>query len=355
MNAIYLVTDDRLADVASAQALHLHRMWGVDVHLFIERKDPSIDISEVLSPGVFYHYDLLSPLLPAGLPGDKKWPNIVYLRLFVPNFLKQYDRLIYVDVDILSMRADHRIWSVPLPSGLGMVSDIATLDKVPHVFKGMTRGEWFDTIGVKSGRYANSGVLLIDPKKFSEYDFGRLLLEYFRKHPTAKTFDQDFLNWLFDGQWTEISPRFNFQAHVLELGLTRSIQPIFVHLCRSQKPWWGIQEEYASPTDPYYLRAFAKNLKDAGFNPDKYCRKVPVKSVRKMKFHIYRWLSSIGVPSRRERQELRKWRELSDRFRDGFNERASTGCYADDLSGIRAQRSGEPEFNGRYVKVASDY
>ncbi|SFM92219.1 Glycosyl transferase family 8 [Thioclava dalianensis] len=259
MKAFYFVTDEACADVASAQAVWLTKLWSnVDIHLFIERRNRESSIREMRSPQIYYHYDKLSAFLPEGLPGSKAWPNVVYLRLFAPRLLKEYSRLCYLDSDVLCLHADPAFWEVPLQSGLGMVSDYDVHQNPPPDMSHMTRDAWLDAIGVSSGRYGNSGVLLIDPAVFSNYCVENALPEYFEKHPQANRYDQDFLNSYLDGQWTEFGPRLNYQAGLQSLGYERIIDPVFIHFCRHMKPWQKADPRWIAPSDPRFFEIYAQ-------------------------------------------------------------------------------------------------
>ncbi|WP_164876110.1 glycosyltransferase family 8 protein [Falsirhodobacter deserti] len=295
--------------------------------------------------------DRLMPMLPAGLPGDAKWPNIVYLRLLAPQFLSGYTRLIYLDADVLCMKADPKVWGLALPSGLAMVSDYATLDRAPHDLKGMPRRAWLDSIGVKSERYANSGMLLIDPAVFAAHNFARLLPDYFARHPAAVRYDQDFLNSVFDGVWTELGPRFNYQATILEAGYTKAIDPVFVHFCRRQKPWWGQEDNWFSPTDPLYTEAYDRVLSNAGFDPQTYRRPNYVKFERRIKYAFYRWLGTRGIKVAREGRTIADWQRRSDFLYEFLNQGLRSGRFADESRTAIPRTAETPWFDGRFVKT----
>lgn len=350
MHAIYLVTDDRLADVAGLQARRLAVQWGCDVHVFVERRDPSATVREFgTGEGVVYHYDQLAAELPPGLPEDKKWPRIVYMRLFAPKFLPGYDRLLYLDADILSLRAEPAVWTVDLPSGLGAVSDIATLSKAPQDLKGVSRAAWLASIGVSSGRYLNSGMLLIDPEKWAQIDFAAELPRYFAAFPEAARYDQDFLAHLFDGRWTELSPRLNYQAYVLELGLTCAVAPVFVHFCRTQKPWHGDNRGWRAATDASYTAAYRQMFLDAGLDPADYARPNPVNMVRRARYRLRLWLRGRGVISARERRDIAAWHKRSEAFLQFMQEGLASGRFADETRRTLDAPRCEPVFDGRFV------
>lgn len=356
MNAFYFVTDEVFLYVANSQALWLRKLWpDCAVHLFVERRDATQVVDQVSDPQIFYHFEELAEFLPPGLPQTAGWPNIVFLRLFAPRLLLQYRRLCYLDSDILAMQSDNGFWDIDLPSGLGMVTDFATINTSPHDLKGLPRDAWLASINVTSGRYANSGMLLIDPTVFADYRFEDSLQLYFHKYPEAKRFDQDFLNSYLDGQWTELGPRFNFQAGVLELGYEQIVDPIFVHFCRFVKPWYGMRQPWRAPTDPRFYGIYARILADAGLQIDDYARQYPLSRWRQARYAIRRWRSTIGLPSGRERRERRKWQNRSDAFWHYVNEGLKVARFADESGRNEIPKTTlEPIFDGRFVRPEVD-
>ncbi|MFT3690400.1 glycosyltransferase family 8 protein [Paenirhodobacter sp.] len=350
MNAIYLVTDDRLSDIAGLQAQRLAEQWQCDVHIFVERRDPAKSVREFRqNDRIRYHYEKLGDLVPEGLPEDRKWPRIVYMRLFAPSVLAQYDRLLYLDADILSLRAEPAIWNVELPAGIGAVSDIATLDSAPYDMKGVSREKWLASIGVTSGRYLNSGMLLIDTAKWLRIDFATELRRYFAAYPEAARYDQDFLAHLFDGRWTELSPRLNYQAYVMELGLTRAIAPVFVHFCRTQKPWYGDSRGWRAPTAPGYTEIYQEMFRAAGLDPEDYTRPNKVNAVRRARYRLRLWLRRFGVISGRERRDIDTWQKRSDAFLHFMQNGLATGQFADESRKLLDAPRCAPVFDGRFA------
>ncbi|WP_169310889.1 glycosyltransferase family 8 protein [Cereibacter changlensis] len=353
-NAIYLVVDENLSDIAGLQAERVARQWECDVHIFVERRDLSAEVRQFQADGrIFYHFEELGRFLPAGLPEDNKWPKIVYLRIFAPQVLSGYKRLLYIDADVLSMWANPVIWELSLPSGLGAVCDLATLKRPPADEKRLTREEWLSDIGVKSGRYFNSGVLLIDPQKWLTIDFTKKLAEYFRLHPNAVRFDQDFLAHVFDGTWTELSPRFNYQAHTLECGMTEAVNPVFIHFSRTYKPWYGRSTGWSAPTDPRFYDLYREMIIEAGLRPESYHRPARVNMIRQAKYALRAWLTQMGIKSRRETREIELWKKRGDQFREFMDAGLSSGRFSDETRTKLSAEQYPPVFDGRFA-VGSD-
>lgn len=332
MNAIYLISDENLSDIAGLQAQRVAKQWDCDVHVFIERQNHAVKINEIAkNPRVFYHYEELSPFLPDGLPATQKWPHVVYLRLFAAQILKQYQRLLYIDADVLSIKSDPNIWNLTLPAGIGAVSDVATLNRPPYDIKNQTRAEWLEDIGVSSGLYLNSGVLLLDVEKMSQIDFSAELKQYFKSYPKAARFDQDFLASLFDGQWTELSPRMNFQAYNLELGFTKAVDPILIHFCRAAKPWHGWPDNgWRCPASPSYTQIYLDMFAEADLNPKEFERPNTLSRHRRIKYWLRNKLRSKGYVTKRERKDLKEWKAKAEGFANFYSDALRTNRFADD-------------------------
>ncbi|MGI3125205.1 glycosyltransferase family 8 protein [Nitratireductor sp. PBL-C9] len=355
MNAFYFVVDEGMCCIASAQALHIARSWGCDVHVFVERRDPAAAVRQVEHEGrIHYHFDALMPCLPEGLPSSRSWPHIVYLRLFAPARLQQYSRLIYLDADVLSMKPDHAIWDVALPSGLAAVEDYGTLFELPPTAENLCREGWLETLGISSGRGFNSGVLVIDPQRWREHDFAGRLVEYFEKYPQAERFDQDFLAWLFDGAWTELSPRFNFQASVLGFGMFAAIDPVFVHFCQYEKPWFDRRGDAATNIDEAIIDVYDALLEDAGCDAAALARPLTLTGPQRFKFWLRRKMAAHGFPSRKERRVGRERQRRIGVFADYVSARLSEGRFADMTAKALPDIRDETYFDGRFFRTRLD-
>jgi lipopolysaccharide biosynthesis glycosyltransferase len=315
MKAFFFVVDENLADVASAQALNLIQLTGCDVHIFVERLDKRAIVSELLTVfSLKYHYDVLGDMLPPNLPFSEKWPPIVYLRVFAPFFLQEYNRVLYLDADVHCRHFDDRIWSVELPNGLAAVHDLVIAVSEPL---GLTidKREWLDSIGVSDARYFNSGVLLIDVRKWCDVDFERKLVDYFETYGSkVYMFDQDFLNYLFQGKWVELSPKWNFQAALFPYGYEDFFEPIFYHYSQYDKPWYGF---YGYDEEGYLL--YKSLFERANLDISVQHKRRPWSGpgpITRMKRNFRRHLSKIGLMSRKEKRLRKRW--TIKRFKYGY-------------------------------------
>ena len=326
MRAFYLVVDENYEPVAAAQAARLLTLSRADIHIFVElRQDnPSWEPS-VKHERIFYHVNRLTELLPDRLPSDDKWPSIVYMRIFVPQFLEGYERLIYLDADIYVNYVPEWIWQVPLPHGLAAVHDTGILgERAP----GHTRSVqlWLEAIGLKGKRYFNSGVMVIDGAQWRSHNWKELLETYFEKYGSeVRAFDQDFLNFVFDGKWLELSPRFNFQVTLFYYGLEAFFEPCFLHFTDGAKPWQPEKKLYHPSIYSLYTDLFAAS----GIRPRRHPQRVTL--WRRLRDAMRKSLTRLGFVTRRERR-LRKRRSASTHETHTFIVSSlDNACFADPL------------------------
>lgn len=349
MNAIYLIVDRRFLPVGRAQALHLARTWDVDVHLFVE--DPVVTVcAPVNHPRVRIHLNQVQAQLPKGLPESAKWPIVVFSRNYVPALLREYERLIYVDVDILCRKADPSIWAIDLPHGLAAVRDVFNIDRAP-LDTGMQLNEWMEAIGVTGGRYFNSGMLLIDPKRWDTGRLESLLTSYFADRKVKAIKSQDFLNFAFDGKWTELSPRWNWQPAYFELGLDRLLDPIIIHYCNRIKPWFYPHWRGLSRQRHEAEQAFFDMFSAVGVSP----RDVAESDSRHVLKRAGQWVrqqgTRAGIKFRRETRALKNWDERSRRLWSHLQGALAEGAYADLRTPLAARRpSPDLWFDGHVMR-----
>ncbi len=123
-------------------------------------------------------------------------------RLFVGTLLPEdVERVLYLDCDTVVLDSLGRLWETDLKGKLfGAVMEPTIYPQVK------------ERIGLgKKDPYFNSGVLLIDVKKWREEGAEKTLLDFFGSLG-GKTFacDQDTLNGVFRGKIRPLHPRYNF-------------------------------------------------------------------------------------------------------------------------------------------------
>lgn len=326
-HAIYMITDARFLQLGRAQSNHLAAQWNCDVHLFVEAPELEV-VMPVGNLRVKIHLNKLEAVLPENIPVSSKWPRVVFLRNYAPQLLSDYDRIMYLDIDILSRKADPSIWALDLPAGIGAVSDSATLHKAP-IDTGLEREEWLERIGVTSGHYFNAGVLLIDPARWDCEMLERKLDGYFDNRNVRAIKSQDFLNHALDGVWTELSPRWNYQPPFFELGLDERIDPVFVHFCNHIKPWFFPGHPGASNERIYHEEAFFMMMRAIEVDPREVAELHHMRPAKQLLRRFRAFLSERGVILPKEKQLRQFWSERKARLIRHMQEATVAGRFAD--------------------------
>ena len=174
------------------------------------------------------------------LAGDR-YPAVVWLRIFLPAWNPELDRILYLDSDLVVRRPLWRLWSTPLGE-----------HSVAAVTNPMHEAMWDhpERLGLGSrADYFNSGVMLMNLRRFRELDLTGRLTDYARTRPEHLHFaDQCTLNAVCFRERLPLHPRWNVMsafgnagADVLDPQEVREAQsdPAIVHFEGdfTQKPW----------------------------------------------------------------------------------------------------------------------
>lgn len=242
----FLVCDYNLSVPASALAKRLATMWNIDVHIFVELSDSiSEAVEEVTDERVTYHYDELYLNQMDILPNHPRFSRAAWGRLFAPNLLAQYRRLLYVDVDILPGPLQCDLSQVHLPYGIAMVRDAGRLDFKQAINTSRCNNGFAASPLV--GKYFNSGVILFDPSNWDHLYLCENLEKYCEEGRVHSQYpDQDFINAVFAGKIMELSPNLNYQFPFMNLGLIASGRPTIRHFNSTSKPF-HLSGSYGTP------------------------------------------------------------------------------------------------------------
>ena len=112
-------------------------------------------------------------------------------------------------------------------------------------------------LGIKSGRYFNAGVMIINYPKWVDRNIKSKSIEIIKeKKQKLVLWDQDVLNIIFDGSFDDIDQEFNYRMDILNFS-DNEISSIekdvyLIHYFGKSKPWtlkginFGISEYYQS-------------------------------------------------------------------------------------------------------------
>lgn len=170
---------------------------------------------------------------------------VTYYRLFIASLFPQYDKVVYLDCDLVLLGDVSELYNIELGTNI--------LGAAPEQFVQNTREFRLyaeDALGVDPDGYVNAGVLLMNLREFRrceiEERFVRLITEY---DFDLLDPDQAYLNYLCLGK-----------IHVLPNGWNKEPMPLalegkknIVHYALYKKPW-----QYDDVMDGEYFWQYAK-------------------------------------------------------------------------------------------------
>jgi len=131
---------------------------------------------------------------------NKYVTNSAFLKFDIPFILKDYEKVIYLDVDIIVQHDLSELYDTDLKNTYAGVVEDFTIIK----FKKRNK-----ELGLK--HYFNSGVLLLNTKKIREEKLNEKMLEiYIQNGENFYCHDQDVLNIAFNDNITILHPKFNW-------------------------------------------------------------------------------------------------------------------------------------------------
>jgi lipopolysaccharide biosynthesis glycosyltransferase len=142
------------------------------------------------------------------VPVKTKWSDRmskdVWARLLISGELEDVERCLYVDADTLCLGSIERLVKADLGDDIvGAVNDV--LPPASEMADHLAAKEPGDTV-----RYFNSGVLLMDCKKWRQHDITPRALDFARQNPDLIRFwDQDALNAVLQGKWKALDGQWN--------------------------------------------------------------------------------------------------------------------------------------------------
>lgn len=161
-----------------------------------------------------------------------KWTSAVYYRLYFPSLVPEnVKRLLYLDTDTL------------------VLGDIENLYK--HDLEHYPVGAVYDDYVKKSpelgidaeGQYFNSGVLLMDVKRWREQKISEQAFGFLTQFPEKiKYVDQDALNAVLKKNWKHLNCQYNTMYSTIPEGMSSEkrkqfIQQVIILHFTLQRPW----------------------------------------------------------------------------------------------------------------------
>lgn len=178
--------------------------------------------------------------------------DATYYRLFLTEYLPpDIDFITYIDADILCLKNPEE----------EINKTIIRMQKHNSPLAAMTESidnpDYIDRLDLKQPKYFNAGVLVINFNEWKKIDNGNQFIKNLNQlAERILWWDQDVLNYTFDGNYTEMSKFLNYKIEPLTDFQTIEIDNsvFFLHYTGNLKPWSlrGLKIEYSK----YYQDSF---------------------------------------------------------------------------------------------------
>lgn len=212
----------------------------VNIHIVYEDQY----LREKLPDKIFFHKNLKNLNIYKFKNTEIEFPNVkgthvsdaTYFRLFIQNYIdSQIESLIYVDADTLFLNDPSISIENNFDKLLNEGNCIAA--KTEFYVDDQTQSEKVQRLKIKKS-YFNAGVLLINYKSWVESDLTNKLADHLNllKNDVVE-WDQDVLNSYFNGQYTELNKRLNFNSNHISNDSISNNEIDLIHFIGSKKPW----------------------------------------------------------------------------------------------------------------------
>jgi lipopolysaccharide biosynthesis glycosyltransferase len=196
--------------------------------------------------------------------------HAAYLRLLASEILPEHiEKVVYLDSDLLVLDDVTKLWQMDLGDAYAAASidiacpfvdarehfaaadfTVADFGSVPYVAAVCPISNWRE-LGIDgAGNYFNSGVMVLNLKRWREDDISQKLFDCLRENREhVWCWDQYALNVVFSGNWKPLDPKWNQGTHVYEYPsaqvcpiapdqfLEMCQRPSIVHFTTEYKPW----------------------------------------------------------------------------------------------------------------------
>ena len=159
-----------------------------------------------------------------------------YFRFFVVDVFPQYDKILYLDSDIVILGDVGELYDIDI--GDNLLGAVVIFRNKPHEIA--LKAEYLrETIQISPEEYFNSGILSMNLKRFRSDNIKEKCFEYLKKHRNLRWMDQDVLNGVCKGQVYYLPEKWNKSQFYFEEDLLQNL-PIeenrIIHYLTEKKP-----------------------------------------------------------------------------------------------------------------------
>nr|MBO4517926.1 glycosyltransferase family 8 protein [Clostridia bacterium] len=179
------------------------------------------------------------------------YTNTTYYRIFIPSLFPQYDKILYLDSDLVFLDDISKLYNVDLGDNIFA----AIHEEAMSTFDAFgVYSEQF--LGVERMRYFNAGLLVINAVEYRKADVENAFINLMTEHKFRVAQDQDYLNVVckdrityLDVGWNKTPiPDMTFDdKDVKVIHYKLNFKPWHYENVRYEEPFW----QYAKKT-PYY-------------------------------------------------------------------------------------------------------
>lgn len=178
--------------------------------------------------------------------------NVTFFRLCISDILERYNKVIYLDCDVLVLDELEKLYNINIENFYAAVvkdpfiTSKKVLDKkVTGKFNCICREYLRNVLHVDENNYFNAGVLLLNLEKMRSDNITKKLINFCQKYSPLNYQDQDVLNSVLyrkvkfiDERWNTFVGRvFQDQRNAILENQTDTSSYSIVHFCGKEKPW----------------------------------------------------------------------------------------------------------------------
>ncbi|MCR5219324.1 glycosyltransferase family 8 protein [Treponema sp.] len=153
-----------------------------------------------------------------------------YYRIFIADLFPQYDKVIYLDCDVVTVTDIAELYNVNLGNNLVAAAHEDVAD-ILEVYRRYIRY----ALDCNPRKYFSAGILLMNTKLFRKEAFSRKFLNLMSKYTFRITQDEDYLNVLCKGRTRLLNLGWNRGAFPLKSFKEKNLK--IIHYKLNWKPW----------------------------------------------------------------------------------------------------------------------
>jgi lipopolysaccharide biosynthesis glycosyltransferase len=148
-----------------------------------------------------------------------QWFSIAaYYRIFIPRAVSKYEKILYMDCDIVLNDDIAKAYNIDLD---GKIAGVVTECVIEYLINQNPKAKDFhlDTLGLKKPQqYFNSGFMLLNVKRMQEEKYEQKIIDATRVF-TPQHVDQDLFNYVFKNDIKFLDMKYNFMCGLLSANI----------------------------------------------------------------------------------------------------------------------------------------